>query len=732
MMKNQIFLGLIMQNKKNAIHISSFDFDGCLLPDNLELTVQATLLAALKAQNEGFKVNIGMIGSNRQDKNIDIVNQRGRDIIASAFHTLPKVYEKSGIEFDPVLLADVYAMQAQGSAYKYAINGQLDPSTFHTQYIFDEYKCSLLYFQIHQAAMNARACDFIVIEHDTELKNLSLRSNAAYVYCKNPRKLCYINKMQDILEEIAIPEKINQFIELYESVDIQQKRNCFERNNTFGFQLNDEDLESFNHAQLDYPIYFDFYDDRQEILDFVKELFEKNPALLPSNAVLRLHRYNVTDHYSREWLLDMNTQSIQGNGFINPNPAHTLNQFARKVHRISTEEISFDSLGIEVLSRAMSDSKNQSEILKAHCVKVSQTEQDEQFGLIQYYSTQKNIAALIDYQRKLSSNFQTQWAFFDANKQYSDSEQRAAISELIECLKGTNEAFLSAHLIPVLKRGPLGQLIQDLQIDLAEQPVRDVYQTSLHQALNAYKVQRQERCILNYFNPIFSGYAKYDKFAAVDAILIATHVIEENGTCHIDLSDKFKEVLTQGQLAKTLNENKVQLSFVNDREQALACLSYSFIDTVPRVKKIEKIRELIKNQGLSDEARAAGLVVAFALSTKSWFSNGKDFGDTTSMHRFCLALLKPNTFSRGIRQAVLKLAGLEQQLEKLATTPLEFTDCLWDSRERCEASELLRTKLLTNMGDIIEKAKPVLGIQKELAKDHGLWNQELGQELSFR
>lgn len=48
---------------------------------------------------------------------------------------------------------------------------------------------------------------------------------------------------------------------------------------------------AFEHHDEETEITFDFYDDRQDILDTLKEYFSKYPTLIPSNLQLRLHKY---------------------------------------------------------------------------------------------------------------------------------------------------------------------------------------------------------------------------------------------------------------------------------------------------------------------------------------------------------------------------------------------------------------------------------------------------------
>jgi hypothetical protein len=756
--------------KLAAIHLSSFDFDSCILPSGQGLSLQdiqkkqAALLTALGAQNAAFKVNIGMIGSNRQDKKRDDLNRMHCLSVAtpeqlpkrstcsySAFHTLPALFEANQIQFDPALLADAYARQAHGTAYEQAMDDSLAAHTHHAEYVFDEYKCSLLYFQLHQAAMNARSCDFMIVDEvmdEAELLALRKRSNAAYVHCKKDKRLHYINTMEDRCEAVTLKGEraLQSLIERYESAVIMQTRDCFNRENQFGFRLNDDDLatiandtqDQHKHQAKNYPIYFDFYDDRNDILVTLQKFFANNPALLPSNVVLRLHQYDANDLSNTEYLLDMKPRIIQGTGAINPNPGATLRALAAKVVGFKTEDFDSESVDIKAMSTALLQQERQLELLQDHTVASSGAgDIDSQHGLIQDCSPLKNQAALLAYERGLTFSAAAQWSLFDKNKQYPPSEQRSAIAALTQCLNNEPGATLPPHLLPVLKHGRLGQLIKRLDIKIQDGWVQKT-NDELERALVGYKTQRQERDVYDYMHPILRGHSKQDKFSAVDAILIATQPSAgQERARYIEVAEHHKAALTQGQLAGTLKQNKVQLSFVNDRSQALKCLSSSFINTKSRLQKIEKIQCLIDKAHLSPSKRAAGLVVAFALSTKSWFKKSKAFGDTSSMHRFCSNLLKPDAFSESIRQAVFKLAGLTDEqceaMKNLARKPLDITDSFWDSTERRLASETLRQSLLKNMEAIYKEAQPVLGLQHHIyAESHEELNRNAGQNLGFR
>jgi hypothetical protein len=68
------------------------------------------------------------------------------------------------------------------------------------------------------------------------------------------------------------------------------------------------------------PIVFNFYDDRQDILDHVFSVFNSYRLLLPSNVSLKLVQYAPTNGIKREYPI------INGSGFIDKNPKHVINE----------------------------------------------------------------------------------------------------------------------------------------------------------------------------------------------------------------------------------------------------------------------------------------------------------------------------------------------------------------------------------------------------------------------
>ncbi|QEY52381.1 hypothetical protein [Legionella longbeachae] len=141
-----------------TIRITSFDFDGCLFHRNYANSENKDVIASnkifldtIKQENQNFTQTIAFIGSNRQSLNVDMANSFGK---GSCFPAIKKVSDYLGCTFDPFILADIYGDLPSGTSYDRAI--QFLNRTYsgdHSDWIFDETKASLIYAQMHKAAL---------------------------------------------------------------------------------------------------------------------------------------------------------------------------------------------------------------------------------------------------------------------------------------------------------------------------------------------------------------------------------------------------------------------------------------------------------------------------------------------------------------------------------------------------------------------------------------------------
>lgn len=141
-----------------TVRILSLDFDGCLFhPDYCYsqkkdvIAHNVAFLEQLKQENSNYRKVITMVGSNRQSKSVDFLNawmaKKG-----SCFPAIAKVNEYLSTTLDPFLLADIYGNLPNGSAYKMAMDETTEINA-HPEWKFDETKASILYAQVHKAAL---------------------------------------------------------------------------------------------------------------------------------------------------------------------------------------------------------------------------------------------------------------------------------------------------------------------------------------------------------------------------------------------------------------------------------------------------------------------------------------------------------------------------------------------------------------------------------------------------
>ena len=169
-----------------TVRISSFDFDGCLFnpayckeslsAENRDVIQHNTRLFemiraenhALMAESPDFKMTC-FIGSNRQSKRIDTENAVYVDYglfieKGSCFNAIQRVSDYLHASLDPTLLADIFGNLPAGESYRRAMT--TDYRGDHAETYFDETKLTLVYAQIHKAAMDNPGADIIYDFYD--------------------------------------------------------------------------------------------------------------------------------------------------------------------------------------------------------------------------------------------------------------------------------------------------------------------------------------------------------------------------------------------------------------------------------------------------------------------------------------------------------------------------------------------------------------------------------------
>ena len=145
-----------------SVRVLSFDFDGCLFNKNYKwestagrrsynavIVKNKPFLDAIKIENTLYREVTAFIGSARQSKWLDKANSR-RNGTESCFDAIQKVCHYLHIEFNPLLLTDVYQGLPGGTSYWRAIGAE--PGN-NLDFPGDETKLTLIYAQMHAAAL---------------------------------------------------------------------------------------------------------------------------------------------------------------------------------------------------------------------------------------------------------------------------------------------------------------------------------------------------------------------------------------------------------------------------------------------------------------------------------------------------------------------------------------------------------------------------------------------------
>lgn len=353
---------------RRIIHAVSFDYDGCLLPEELQTTVKqhnARFLQAIDKQNQhAYASCLYFLNSSRQSYRVNQVNRKpelkpqdGGNDESSCFRTLKNIvdsYEKSSLCY--MLLADAYAERPDGYAYTRAILKDNDRD-YHPGFVFDTYKSSTLYAQVHTAARLARSCDLITypsLENRETLFKLPFESNAAYVFIESQQKFYYVNRAENETVELVVNDLsalCNLLLKLPNRVENEEQDFVMLDHlyHTYsGITLTVNELEAIkqitghHHVIKDYPIIFDFFDDLEPILNDLYSTFESNKqrALLPKNVTIRFYQYdaNKPDRIRRPMA------AIQGSGAIDLKPKVTILNMAKEIlKKMSLDEQDYET-----------------------------------------------------------------------------------------------------------------------------------------------------------------------------------------------------------------------------------------------------------------------------------------------------------------------------------------------------------------------------------------------------
>jgi hypothetical protein len=184
-----------------SVLVFSIDFDGCLGHQEFYETQDCDLIKAnqpflhyLADLGRTYEDKVLMIGSSRQSSFIDFMSQKGNRQLLRCFPYYLQIAGFLGIHFDSLLMADVYANLAPGTAYNlelavdYPFKDKDDFSKYHMKALAfqasqrspvppdafcDVSKVSLIYAQVHKMAHKYYPNLVVFKFFDDDLKNLN-------------------------------------------------------------------------------------------------------------------------------------------------------------------------------------------------------------------------------------------------------------------------------------------------------------------------------------------------------------------------------------------------------------------------------------------------------------------------------------------------------------------------------------------------------------------------------
>ncbi|MGJ3495352.1 hypothetical protein PsalN5692_00676 [Piscirickettsia salmonis] len=141
--------------RQNVV-VLSLDFDGCIgavVENGDQVQVDRSFVRYLAREVAQFDKAVLMVGSARQSPEVDKYNAeyRGKAKAKYCFPFMENLKVILGAELDRFLLADVYHGRADGASFHEKVG--LGYYLFQNGWDFDEKKVSILYAQIHRAAL---------------------------------------------------------------------------------------------------------------------------------------------------------------------------------------------------------------------------------------------------------------------------------------------------------------------------------------------------------------------------------------------------------------------------------------------------------------------------------------------------------------------------------------------------------------------------------------------------
>lgn len=180
---------------KPRILVISVDFDGCLFheaymksdsPNRLIETNDKFIQHVLAEIEQGrYQQVVLMIGSARQSKIIDDINHMSKvkggteSCYAAILNLCDEIQQKLTIPctVDRMLLADIYGDRPLGENFTKSVN---DEKYNYSHFVWDEYKYSIIYSQIHKIASENNNADIFYHFYDDRVSDILLYLSMFY------------------------------------------------------------------------------------------------------------------------------------------------------------------------------------------------------------------------------------------------------------------------------------------------------------------------------------------------------------------------------------------------------------------------------------------------------------------------------------------------------------------------------------------------------------------------
>ena len=162
----------VLGSAETCVRVVSVDFDGCLFNVSYINSENKDILASnhafldkLVAENKFFSKTILFIGSKRQSHLMDVINASFAEK-GSCFPRAIEVARYLKAQLDTFLLADLYGDLPSGASFERTMNDAYTGK--HADWVVDQSKLSVLYAQMHRAAVRDPDAEIDFVFFDDE------------------------------------------------------------------------------------------------------------------------------------------------------------------------------------------------------------------------------------------------------------------------------------------------------------------------------------------------------------------------------------------------------------------------------------------------------------------------------------------------------------------------------------------------------------------------------------